>query len=269
MTNDVNSCFARFKNEVKSVKLWTEVFAEFLITTLFISFVCGCSLAWNPPSSVMHMAISSGLGVATFAFTMWDVSSGLFNPALTVAFFVGGKKTLAQTLFYIIAQVIGGICGAAVIYGIAPEQAIVDSNLAVNLRNPDVSVGKALGMEIWITFILVLVVFAAGDPDRHLSGYGPPLAIGFVVFVNLNLSINLSGGGMNPTRSFGPAVVMNSWEDHWIYWVGPMIGAIAAAPIYNYVFSQRVYNSLLSQPQQSENSTSNHDLDNENIQFQP
>ncbi|XP_020896371.1 aquaporin [Exaiptasia diaphana] len=99
-------------------------------------------------------------------------------------------------------------------------------------------------MEIWITFILVLVVFAAGDPDRHLSGYGPPLAIGFVVFVNLNLSINLSGGGMNPTRSFGPAVVMNSWQDHWIYWVGPMIGAIAAALIYNYVFAQRVYTKI-------------------------
>ncbi|KAK3755565.1 hypothetical protein QZH41_005943 [Actinostola sp. cb2023] len=128
-------------SEVTTRRLWIEVLAEFVITTLFISFVCGCSLSWNPPSSVMHMAISSGLGVATFAFAMWDVSSGLFNPALTIAFFVGRKKTIVQTLLYIVAQL-------------------------------------ALAVEIWITFILVLVVFAAGDPDRNPTGYGPPLAIG-------------------------------------------------------------------------------------------
>jgi len=104
----VSDTFYQFKNELKSAKLWIEVFAEFLVTTLFISFVCGCSLSWNPPSSVMHMAISSGLGVATFAFTMWDVSSGLFNPALTIAFFIAHKKTLAQTILYIVAQLIGG-----------------------------------------------------------------------------------------------------------------------------------------------------------------
>ncbi|KXJ05558.1 aquaporin [Exaiptasia diaphana] len=221
-------------------RLWTEVFAEFLITTLFISFVCGCSLAWNPPSSVMHMAISSGLGVATFAFTMWDVSSGLFNPALTIGFLVGGKKTFVQTLLYIVAQLAGSVCGAAMVYGVAPNKAITDSNLAVNLRNPDVNIWQAFGVEIWITFILVLVVFSVGDPERKLSGYGPPLAIGFYVFVGINFSIPLSGGGMNPARSFGPAVIMNSWQDHWIYWAGPIIGAVAAAVLYRYVFSQKI-----------------------------
>lgn len=75
------------------------------------------------------------------------------------------------------------------IYGVAPEQAILDSNLAVNVRNPDITIGQAFAVELWITFILVLVVFAVGDPDRELTGYGPPLAIGFAVFVNLNLAV--------------------------------------------------------------------------------
>jgi len=77
------------------------------------------------------------------------------------------------------------------IYGVAPEKAIIDSNLAVNVRNHDVTVWQALAVEIWITFILILVVFAVGDPERELKGYGPPLAIGFAVFVNLNLSVRL------------------------------------------------------------------------------
>jgi glycerol uptake facilitator-like aquaporin len=84
-----------------------------------------------------------------------------------------------------------GVCGAAMIYGVASDKAIRESNLAVNLRNPDVSVGQALGMEIWIGFILTLVVFSATDPGRtKLAGYGPPLSIGFSVFINLNMSVS-------------------------------------------------------------------------------
>jgi glycerol uptake facilitator-like aquaporin len=96
-----------FQKELRSRRLWVEVLAEFIITALFISIVCGCSLSYVPPSSVMHMSISSGLGVATFAFTMWDVTCGLFNPALTIAYLVAGKKTFVQTVLYIIVQ-LGG-----------------------------------------------------------------------------------------------------------------------------------------------------------------
>lgn len=98
----------KFMVELSSSRLWIEVFAEFLITSLFLSYICGCSLSWDPPVTIMHISLSCGLGVATFAMTMWEVSSGLFNPAITIAFLIGKKKTLVQTVLYIVAQLVGG-----------------------------------------------------------------------------------------------------------------------------------------------------------------
>ncbi|XP_032238315.2 aquaporin isoform X2 [Nematostella vectensis] len=144
-------------------------------------------------------------------------------------------------------QTLQAICGAAAIYGMASQHSVEASNLAVNARSPDVSIGQAVGMEIWATFILVLIVFAAGDSDRqHMRGYGPPLSIGIVVFINLSLTIPISGGSMNPARSFGPTVVMNFWKDHWMYWIGPIAGSCLASLCYHHVFAQRAINARIS-----------------------
>ncbi|XP_001633227.2 aquaporin isoform X1 [Nematostella vectensis] len=240
--------YCGFTKELYSRRFWTEILAEFIITSLFVSIVCGTALQnWSTPPTLTHMALNSGLAAGTFAMCMWDVSSGLFNPALTIGFLITGKKTLLQTIFYIMAQLTGSICGAAAIYGMASQHSVEASNLAVNARSPDVSIGQAVGMEIWATFILVLIVFAAGDSDRqHMRGYGPPLSIGIVVFINLSLTIPISGGSMNPARSFGPTVVMNFWKDHWMYWIGPIAGSCLASLCYHHVFAQRAINARIS-----------------------
>ena len=89
-----------------------------------------------------------------------------------------------------------------------------------------------------LTFALVFVIFATAiDPKgpTHLA----PMAIGLMVMVDHFIGVPMTGASMNPARSFGPAVVANVWTDHWVYWLGPLIGAALAALIYEFVFLQR------------------------------
>ena len=103
---------------------------------------------------------------------------------------------------------------------------------------PDVSISMGLVMEIVVTFVLVFVIFAtAVDP----GGIAPlaPLAIGLAVLVDHLVAIPITGASMNPARSFGPALVSGEWADHWIYWLGPLIGGGIAAVLYQVVFINR------------------------------
>ena len=98
--------------------------------------------------------------------------------------------------------------------------------------------GAGLLVEIVLTFVLVFVIFAtAMDPKgpTHLA----PMAIGLAYLVDSLVGIPLTGASMNPARSFGPAIVANVWADHWIYWLGPAIGAVLAALVYEFVFLER------------------------------
>jgi len=99
-------------------------------------------------------------------------------------------------------------------------------------------VSAALLVEIVLTFALVWVVFAtAVDPKgpRHLA----PAAIGLVIMADHFIGVPLTGASMNPARSFGPALVSNQWADHWVYWLGPLIGGGIAALVYELVFLHR------------------------------
>lgn len=92
-------------------------------------------------------------------------------------------------------------------------------------------------MEIILTFTLVFVVFAtAVDPKKGTVGVIAPLAIGFTVLAQIFVGAPFSGASMNPGRSFGPAVVAWDFKDHWVYWLGPFVGAALAALIYDGVF---------------------------------
>ena len=104
------------------------------------------------------------------------------------------------------------------------------------------SKGTGLGAEIIGTFVLVYTVFSATDPkrsarDSHIPVLAP-LPIGFAVFMVHLATIPVTGTGINPARSFGAAVIFNSkqaWDDHWIFWVGPFIGAAIAAIYHQYI----------------------------------
>ncbi|CAI0411721.1 unnamed protein product [Linum tenue] len=122
-----------------------------------------------------------------------------------------------------------------------------------NTINPAYSTGTGLGAEIIGTFVLVYTVFSATDPKRNArDSHVPvlaPLPIGFAVFIVHLATIPITGTGINPARSFGAAVIFNEekpWDDHWIFWVGPFVGAAAAAFFYQKVMRAGTNNAFWS-----------------------
>ena len=96
----------------------------------------------------------------------------------------------------------------------------------------------ALIMEVIVTFALVFVIFATAVDSRGI-GTMAPLAIGLTVAIDHLLAVPITGASMNPARSFGPALVSGSWADHWIYWIGPLLGGVLAGLLYQFVFINR------------------------------
>ena len=126
--------------------------------------------------------------------------------------------------------------GALLLLATIPDAS--DTNMGAHALGPDVSVSMGLLMEIILTFALVFVIFAtAVDPGG--MGNLAPLAIGLTVLVDHLIAVPITGASMNPARSFGPALVAGQWSQHWIYWVGPLIGGAGAGLLYQFAFINR------------------------------
>ncbi|EOA93548.1 Aquaporin-2, partial [Anas platyrhynchos] len=99
----------------------------------------------------------------------------------------------------------------------------------------ETTTGQAVTVELFLTFQLVLCIFASTDERREDNLGSPALSIGLSVTVGHLLGIRYTGCSMNPARSFAPAVIVGDFSDHWVFWVGPLIGAAAASILYNYI----------------------------------
>ncbi|XP_055975966.1 aquaporin-6 [Sorex fumeus] len=217
-------------------QLWTAiskaVFAEFLATGLYVFFGVGSAMPWpSALPSVLQIAITFNLATAMAVQVTWKASGAHVNPAVTLAFLVGSQISLPRALVYIAAQLAGATAGAALLYGVTPGD--VRETLGVNVVRSSVSNGQAVAVELVLTLQLVLCVFASTD-SRQASG-SPAAMIGISVALGHLIGIYFTGCSMNPARSFGPAVIVGKFAVHWIFWVGPLTGAILASLIYNFI----------------------------------
>jgi len=225
------------KNEVTEIRIVQALLAE-LLGTMFLVFIgCGSvhSGVRGPLTKVdqndyVQIALAFGVTVATLAQSIGHVSGCNINPAVTVGLITGGRLGLVKGLLYIVAQCIGATIGAALLWAFSPTGTVQSWNelLGVTSLGAGVGVGQGVGIEIFITFVLVLCVFSPGTT---------PLYVGLSIATCHLYAIPLTGSSMNPARSFGPALVANAWANHWIYWVGPILGGIAAALTYVFGFS--------------------------------
>eukprot|EP00879_Flechtneria_rotunda_P008705 GHRR01009119.1.p1 GENE.GHRR01009119.1~~GHRR01009119.1.p1 ORF type:complete len:221 (+),score=41.81 GHRR01009119.1:1052-1714(+) len=180
---------------------------------------------------------------STFLLAAVHHTGGHLNPAITFAMLLAGRVSLLRAAVYIVCQLVGAIVGSSLTLAIDPlgYRAALG---AANRLNVWATAGTALGTEILLTAIFIFVVFAAVDQARgstaaHLPVLAP-LAIGVTVLLAHIVAVPIDGCSINPARSFGVAVVSGVWSEHWIFWVGPLIGGAAAGLLYEY-FGYRAF----------------------------
>nr|VDD61852.1 unnamed protein product [Brassica oleracea] len=169
------------------------------------------------------------------------ISGGHINPAVTFGLLLARKVSLVRAILYMVAQYLGAICGVGFVKAFQSSYYVRYGGGANSLAD-GYSTGTGLAAEIIGTFVLVYTVFSATDPkhsarDSHVPVLAP-LPIGFAVFMVHLATIPITGTGINPARSLRAAVIFNEskpWDDHWIFWLGPFIGAAIAAVYHQFV----------------------------------
>ncbi|GMQ09473.1 hypothetical protein CsSME_00052842 [Camellia sinensis var. sinensis] len=190
---------------------------------------------------ILGIAWAFGGMIFVLVYYTAGISGGHINPAVTFGLFLARKVSLIRAVMYMVAQCLGAICGVALVKAFQSSYYDVYGD-SMNELSTGYSKGTGLGAEIIGTFVLVYTIFSATDPKRSArDSHVPvlaPLPIGFAVFMVHLATIPVTSTGINPTRSLGAAVIYNqekAWHDHWMFWVGPLIGAAIAAFYHQFI----------------------------------
>ncbi|MCB1182699.1 aquaporin Z [bacterium] len=223
--------------------------AEFIGTFWLVLGGCGSAvLAAAFPQvgiGLLGVSLAFGLTVLTMAFAIGHISGCHLNPAVSFGLWAGGRFDARELGPYIVAQVLGGIAGAGVLYVIASGQAGFDiaGGLASNGYGDHSPGGYTLvaGLvcEIVMTFMFLMIILGATDA-RAPQGFAP-IAIGLGLTLIHLISIPVTNTSVNPARSTGPAVFVGDWAlgQLWLFWVAPIVGAVLAGFVYRSLFAAR------------------------------
>ncbi len=204
-----------------------------LIGTFALTFIGAGSIA-SGQNNLVGIALAHGLAIMTMIYAMGHISGVHINPAVTISLLAGGKIKPADAVGYIISQLIGATLAGFALLVIYPDPAKA-AFLGTPTLGANVGVLTAIFAEAVMTFFLVLAVWGSGV-DARTSGPAVGMAIGMVVTMDILMGGPLTGAAMNPARALGPALASGHLNDWYVYWIGPVIGALAAAILYNSLF---------------------------------
>jgi len=221
--------------------------AEFLGTFWLVLGGCGSAVlaAAFPELGIgfVGVALAFGLTVLTMAFAIGHISGCHLNPAVSVGLMVGGRFSSGELLPYVVAQVLGGLAGAAVLYVIASGQAGFETAGFASNGYGEHSPGgynltSALVTEVVMTFMFLIIILGATD-ERAPAGLAP-IAIGLGLTLIHLISIPVTNTSVNPARSTGVALFEGGWaiSQLWLFWVAPIVGAALAGVVYKWLGSE-------------------------------
>jgi aquaporin Z len=219
--------------------------AEFIGTFVLVLGGCGAAVltAAFPEGGIgiLGVALAFGLTVLTMAYTIGYISGGHMNPAVSIGLWAGKRFPVSELLPYIVAQVLGAVVGAGVLYLIAtgqPNFDIQQSGFATNgyaEHSPGgYSLIAGLITEVVLTFIFLTIILGTTD-KRAPKGFAP-LAVGLGLTLVHLVGIPVTNMSVNPARSTGPAIFMGgaALGQLWLFWLAPIIGALLAGLVYRY-----------------------------------
>ena len=227
-------------------ELQRRLIAEFLGTFVLVLGGCGTAVlaAGVTPGGVglLGVSLAFGLTVLVMAYAVGHISGGHFNPAVTLGVVAGGRFQIRDAAPYIVAQVVGAIAAAAVLYIIANGVdgfSASDSGFASNGYGEHSPGGYSLaaGLVTEVVLTAAFLIAIMGVTRKSATVGFAPLAIGLALTLIHLISIPITNTSVNPARSTGPAIFQGGWalEQLWMFWVAPMAGALIGGAIYRYL----------------------------------
>lgn len=214
--------------------------AEFVGT--FILVFAGTSVATSAilnrpiaglPLNSLSVGLTFGLVLVALIGALGHISGAHFNPAVTIGLFSIGRFPGKYVVSYIIAQIAGAIAASAAVWATFGDAARNLAYLAATYPTPTASEPQAFLMEVIIGFILLFTIVAIST-DERANMTTASLAIGFALGAGVLIGGPVSGGSVNPARTLGPMIMSGNFTSVWVYLVGPVVGAVAAALAYHY-----------------------------------
>ena len=189
---------------------------------------------------IIMISAAHGAAIGIMVYAFGHISGAHINPAVTIAMLATKNIKVKDAAGYIGAQIIGAIVAAIAHMALLPE-----AGAKVNFGTQggpsaflNFSAAAGVGAEIIFTFFLVTTIFMTAVHKKAASGMAG-IAIGGMIFLIHLVGVPLTGASVNPARTLGPAIVSGYWEFHWIYWVGPIVGALIAGFIMNYLYVKK------------------------------
>jgi aquaporin Z len=218
--------------------------AEFIGTFALVFFGEGAACAFGfmheaLGTSLFAVALAHGLAIALMISALGHISSGHFNPAVTIGFWVTKRITTIEAISFWAAQIAGAVAAAFLLRAVVPDETWHAVALGTPALTRDFTVLSGLILEAVTTFFLVLTVFATAVDDRNSSRPYAGFSIGLIMTLGIVVAGPFTGGALNPARAFGPALAANHWANQGVYWVGPLLGGFFAGLLYDSFFNRK------------------------------
>ncbi|KAI8500098.1 Aquaporin-8 [Branchiostoma belcheri] len=208
--------------------------AEYVGMTLFVFVICMVSAYGSTagPAWLLGVSLTTAFAFFCLLIGIGPISGAHLNPAVTMVITLGGDFNPFMGIPYVIAQLAGSVTGAVLTKVILPSSTYSLCLGGAHSVGPGVTAGGAILCEVLITCFLTLTILMCGVDSVNRQQPLAALAVALAVVVGMMCGGPFSGGSMNPARAFGPAVAAGVWKDHYVWWVGPLLGGLLSAGIY-------------------------------------